>query len=113
MRGAAYSVLTAFYQQLQGARFPEKFQVRHPSDSRSRSFVWDKKVFVRFDRFHSRLSLVVIFQVVYLLDTLRGSVEEPNQKLHCIISVFFVEAARLMLRPGNSLGSGSKQTASA
>ena len=28
MRGAAYAILAAFYHQLEGARFPEKYQVR-------------------------------------------------------------------------------------
>ncbi|XP_071113634.1 nucleolar pre-ribosomal-associated protein 1-like [Haliotis cracherodii] len=44
-------------------------------------------------KFHERL------QVTYLLDTLRNSVQEPNQRLSCLISLFLARVSRLMLHP--------------
>ncbi|XP_067675055.1 nucleolar pre-ribosomal-associated protein 1-like [Haliotis asinina] len=44
-------------------------------------------------KFHERL------QVTYLLDTLRNSVQEPNQRLTCLITLFLARISRLMLHP--------------
>ncbi|XP_046573263.1 nucleolar pre-ribosomal-associated protein 1-like isoform X3 [Haliotis rubra] len=44
-------------------------------------------------KFHERL------QVTYLLDTLRNSVQEPNQRLSCLITLFLARVSRLMLHP--------------
>lgn len=39
-------------------------------------------------------------QTIYILDTLRNSIEKPNIKLPCIISLFFARVVLMMFKPG-------------
>ena len=64
VRGAAYHVLTNFFSQLQGSRFPE------------------------------------VKQVLYFLEVVKNSIEKPNTKLPCIITLFLARVATELLKPG-------------
>ncbi|XP_078334635.1 nucleolar pre-ribosomal-associated protein 1-like isoform X1 [Crassostrea virginica] len=63
VRGAAYHVLSNFFSQLQGARFPE------------------------------------VKQVLYFLEVVKNSIEKPNTKLPCIITLFLARVTTELLKP--------------
>ena len=63
-------------------------------------------VHVIFFRFYQQLQLSRLQekqQLLLCLDCVRNSLEQPNTKLACIITVFLAKAVVILLNPGQSL----------
>ena len=40
------------------------------------------------------------YQIIYMLNTIKNSLDNPNAKLPCVVTTFLARAAQLILKPG-------------